>query len=58
MTRRLLVICGLLAVLLSHGCGTKGPLTLPQGGDAAHDQTETNPGKNEESDGSLGVPRR
>ena len=47
MTRRLLVICGLLAVLLSQGCGTKGPLTLPQGGDAAHDQTETNPGKKE-----------
>ncbi|HPE78913.1 MAG: hypothetical protein R3E46_18470 [Sedimenticolaceae bacterium] len=47
MTRRLLVICGLLAVLLSQGCGTKGPLTLPQGADAAHDQAKTNTGKTE-----------
>ena len=30
MTRRLTALCGALALLLTLGCGNKGPLYLPQ----------------------------
>jgi predicted small lipoprotein YifL len=29
MTRRLLALCGVLALLFTLGCGNKGPLYLP-----------------------------
>lgn len=41
MNRRLLILFGLLAVLSSPGCGTKGPLTLPQGAVTAPDHTDS-----------------
>ena len=31
MTRRLIVFCGVLALLATLGCGNRGPLYLPQG---------------------------
>lgn len=30
MIRRLIAVCGVLALLATLGCGTKGPLYLPQ----------------------------
>lgn len=30
MTRRLTVLCGVLTLLFTLGCGNKGPLYLPQ----------------------------
>lgn len=34
MIRHLVAVCGALALLLSLGCGNKGPLYLPQDGKA------------------------
>ncbi|HOP15289.1 MAG: lipopeptide [Chromatiaceae bacterium] len=41
MNRRLLILIGLLAMLSSPGCGTKGPLTLPQDAGTTPDQTDS-----------------
>jgi len=30
MIRRLIAVCGVLALLFTLGCGNKGPLYLPQ----------------------------
>jgi len=30
MIRRLIAVCGVLTLLATLGCGTKGPLYLPQ----------------------------
>jgi predicted small lipoprotein YifL len=38
MTRRLIVFCGVLALLATLGCGNRGPLYLPQADDAAPQQ--------------------
>ncbi len=40
MTRRLIVFCGVLALLATLGCGNRGPLYLPQGDDAPQQASE------------------
>lgn len=44
MIRRLFIAFGVLALIVSPGCGNKGPLTLP---DKAADDTQAASGKTE-----------
>lgn len=45
MIRRLIALCGVLALLTAQGCGNKGPLYLPQ--DNADPQHKTDSEKQE-----------
>jgi len=47
MTRRLTALCGALTLLLTLGCGNKGPLYLPEPDPAAQQRpaAEDAPGK-------------
>ena len=40
MTRRLIALCGVVALLSILGCGNKGPLYLPRG-DAGTEAAQT-----------------
>ena len=45
MTRRLIVFCGVLALLATLGCGNRGPLYLPQGDATPQQASEKEDGK-------------
>ncbi|WP_164513190.1 LPS translocon maturation chaperone LptM [Thiosocius teredinicola] len=43
MIRRLLITTSLLMLLLTYGCGNKGPLYLPQDGEPASTEQDNEP---------------